>query len=60
MMEDENDFGSNIDNGEVWKESTVYSNHNGVETKKLVKRKRRIVNGKAEEVKTEEYLLPTG
>ena len=45
MMEDEDNFG-NISNGESWKESTVYNNDNGVETKKFIRRKKRVVNGK--------------
>lgn len=58
-MQDEEDWG-NFKNGESWKESTVYNNDNGVETKKNIRRKKRVVNGKVEEIKTEEYLLPKG
>lgn len=46
MMNEEDNFGKLHDNGEVWKESTVYSNDNGVESKKHVKVARKAINGK--------------
>ena len=44
-MEDEDDWG-NFGNGEAWKENTVYRNENGIETKKIIRKKKRVVNGK--------------
>lgn len=42
------------------KTSSVYSNKNGVETKKNVTTKKTIKNGKAVEETTEDYMLPSG
>jgi hypothetical protein len=51
MMLDENE--SIIgDNGETIRTSSVYTNRNGVESKKTVNSKKKIVNGKMEEVIT--------
>lgn len=58
MMQDESFNG--IDNGETYKTSTVYSNNNGVESKKTVSTKRVIKNGVAETHTTEEYEFPNG
>jgi hypothetical protein len=46
MMDEEDNFGQLSDNGEAWKESTVYNNDNGVETKKIIRRKKRVNDGK--------------
>ena len=51
-MEDDNEW-KGIDNGETVKSSTVYSNNNGVESKKTVTTKKNIVNGVAETHTTE-------
>ena len=59
MMEDENSW-KDIENGETYKTETVYSNNNGVESKKSVTTKRKIDNGKAQTTTTEEYLFPNG
>lgn len=44
MMNDDSNFGK-FPNGEAWKESTVYNKDNGIETKKNIRRNRKVVNG---------------
>jgi len=58
MMIDEND--PNMTNGETVKTSSVYTNKNGVESKKSVTTKKKIVDGKANEETVEEYDFPNG
>ena len=58
-MMDVEDFGD-VNEGETVKTSSVYTNKNGVETKKNVTAKRLIKEGKVVEEKTEDYLLPNG
>ena len=52
MMEDEDSW-RNVDNGETMKTSTVFTNHNGVQSKKTVSTKRKIENGISNTVTTE-------
>lgn len=52
MMEDEDSW-RNVDNGETVKTSTVYTNHNGVQSKKTTSTKRHIENGVANTMTTE-------
>lgn len=54
MMEDEDSW-RNINSGETMKTSTVYTNHNGVHSKKTVSTKRTVENGVAKTTTTEEY-----
>lgn len=58
-MDIEDDFGS-VENGESIKTSTVYTNNNGVESKKTVSTKKKVKDGKAVQETTEEYTLPNG
>jgi DnaJ-class molecular chaperone len=58
MMIDEND--PSITNGETVKTSSVYSCKDGVESKKAVTTKKKIVDGKVNEETTEEYTFPNG
>lgn len=59
IMDDDFDFGG-VSNGETVKESTVYNNDNGVETKKTVKTKVKVTNGVPEETTVEIYEFPNG
>lgn len=59
MMDGEDNFGE-IQNGESVKTSTVYTNNNGVESKKTVSTKKKVKDGKAVEETTEQYVLPGG
>jgi hypothetical protein len=59
MMDIEEDLG-NVKEGETVKTSSVYTNKNGVETKKNVTTKKAMKDGKVVEEKTEDYLLPNG
>lgn len=52
LMEDEDSW-KNIDNGETVKTSTVYSNDNGLESRKTVITKRQIKDGEARTYTTE-------
>ncbi len=45
---DDEDFGP-VENGESVKTSTVYTNNNGVESKKTVSTKKKVKDGKAVE-----------
>ncbi len=58
-MDIEEDLG-NVKEGETVKTSSVYTNKNGVETKKNVTTKKAMKDGKVVEEKTEDYLLPNG
>ena len=49
-----------VNEGETVKTSTVYSNNNGVESKKTVKTRKVVKDGKAETHTTEEYEFPNG
>lgn len=59
LMDDDFDF-SAIADGETFKESTVYTRENGLETRKNVKTRVRVKKGETEETKLEEYLFPNG
>ena len=59
-MMDEEDGWRDIRDGETVKTNTVFSNNNGVESKKVVTTSRKIVNGIPETVTTEEYEFPNG
>lgn len=53
-------FEQNAKDGQTIKTSSVYTNKNGVESKKNVTTKKTIKNGKATEETTEEYVFPNG
>lgn len=59
MMEDKDSWRS-VDNGETVKSSTVSTNHNGIHSKKTVTTQRKIENGIANTITTEEYEFPDG
>lgn len=59
LMLDEG-FEQNAKDGQTVKTSSVYTNKNGVESKKNVTTKKTIKNGKATEETTEEYVFPNG
>lgn len=55
LMEDEDSWRNSIDEGETVKSSTVYQNNNGVQSKKTVTTKKKIHQGVAKTLTTEEY-----
>jgi len=57
-MIDEKD--ERIKNGETIKTSSVWSNKNGQESRKVVTTKRSVNDGKTTEEVTEDYLYPSG
>ena len=57
---DEDDSWRNINNGETVKTNTIYSDNDGVKSKKTVTTSRKINNGFAETLTTEEYEFPNG
>ena len=56
---DVEDFGD-VKEGESVKTSSVYTNKNGVETKKNITTRKVVKDGKVVEEKVEDYLLPSG
>jgi len=59
LMEDDVDYAS-VKEGETYKENTVFTKENGLETRKNVKSKIRVENGVPHETKIEEYIFPNG
>lgn len=58
-MMDVEDFGD-VKEGESVKTSSVYTNKNGVESKKNITTRKVVKDGKVVEEKVEDYLLPSG
>ena len=56
---DVEDFGD-VKEGESVKTSSVYTNKNGVESKKNITTRKVVKDGKVVEEKVEDYLLPSG
>jgi hypothetical protein len=59
MMEEEIDW-SEIKSGETFKENSVFTRDNGVETRKNIRTRIAIQNGVPTETKIEEYIYPNG
>ena len=59
-MENDTNWEKSVDNGETIKTSTVYTNNNGVESKKTVTTKKVVKDGRTESLTTEEYEFPNG
>ena len=51
---------NDVKEGESVKTSSVYTNKNGIETKKNVTTKKTVKDGQVKEEKTEDYLFPSG